>query len=311
MPSPKPSVLITEFMDQPAVDLLAKTLDVHYEPELFAKPDQLLQRVDSHQALIVRNRTQVTAEVVKQANKLKVVGRLGVGLDNIDLKACQDHGVQVAPATGANAVSVAEYVMGAIFTLYRAIGDGYAPVTQGLWPRTQMVGQEIAGKTLGLVGMGEIAHEVAKRAGVFGMQIAYFDPYVKDSSLPYTAHASLEALLAVSDCVSLHVPLTNGTRHLINAARLALMKTEALLINTARGGVVDEQALVQALRSGQLGGAALDVFEQEPVDLAYGQRFAGVERLILTPHVAGVTIESNARVSDVTAKNVLRALGHA
>lgn len=311
MPSQKPSVLITEFMDQPAVDLLARTLDVHYEPELFSQPDQLQQRVNEHHALIVRNRTQVTADVVRQANKLKVVGRLGVGLDNIDLKACQDQSIQVAPATGANAVSVAEYVMGAIFTLYRAIGDGYAPVTQGLWPRTQMVGQEIAGKTLGLVGMGEIAHEVAKRAGVFGMQIAYFDPYVKDSNLPYTAHASLEALLAASDCVSLHVPLTDGTRHLIDADRLALMKPEALLINTARGGVVDEQALVKALKSGQLDGAALDVFEQEPVDLAYGQHFVGVDRLILTPHVAGVTVESNARVSDVTAKNVLRALGYA
>ena len=306
-----PSVLITEFMDQPAIDLLAQALDVQYAPELFADHAGLIKRITGHDALIVRNRTQVTAEVIKQASALKVVGRLGVGLDDIDLQACNEHNVYVAPATGANAVSVAEYVMGAIFTLYRPISDCFDAVTEGQWPRTQMIGHEIAGKTLGLVGMGEIAAELAKRASAFGMQIAYFDPYVSADSVPYQHKTSLDDLLSCADCVSLHVPLTDQTRKLFDANRINCMKPGALLINSARGGVVDEAALVDALRSGHLGGAAIDVFDQEPLDKAQGQLFAGVDRLILTPHVAGVTLESNERVSLVTAMNVLKALGHA
>lgn len=304
-----PSVLITEFMDQPAIDLLSPRVDVTYAPELFADPAGLLEQVEGHDALIVRNRTQVNAAVVERAANLKVVGRLGVGLDNIDLKACETRGVAVAPATGANAVSVAEYVMGAIFTLCRPVTPGYDAVTSGQWPRTQMIGQELADKTLGLVGMGEIALEVAKRAEVFGMHIGYFDPYVGADTLPYRHCATLEELLADADIISLHVPLTDGTRHLIDATRLQRMKRGSVLINTARGGVVDEVAVVEALRSNHLGGAALDVFEDEPVDREYGQRFADVDRLILTPHIAGVTVQSNARVSQVTAVNVLKALG--
>jgi len=309
-----PSVLITEFMDQPAVDLLESQLDVQYDPDLFGHPDKLLNDVGSHDALIVRNRTQVTADLIARAPALKIVGRLGVGLDNIDLQACQDRGVQVAPATGANSVSVAEYVMGAIFSLHRPITAAFDAVAQGLWPRTQMIGRELAGQTLGLVGMGEIATEVAKRANAFGMQIVYFDPYVSPASIarqvPCQPMANLEAMLACADCVSLHVPLNDATRNLINADRLQTMKPGALLINTARGGVVDEPALVDALVSGHLGGAAMDVFVDEPMGQARGQLFAGVQRLILTPHIAGVTVESNARVSHVTAINVLRALGY-
>jgi len=308
------SVLITEFMDQPAVDLLAGQIDVQYEPDLFGQPDKLLNCVGSHDALVVRNRTQVTAELIARAPILKVVGRLGVGLDNIDLQACQDRGIQVAPATGANSVAVAEYVMGAIFSLYRPITAAFDAVAQGLWPRTQMIGRELSGQTLGLVGMGEIATEVAKRAIAFGMQITYFDPYASHASIarqvPCQQVASLEALLGCADCVSLHVPLNDATRNLINANRLQTMKPGALLINTARGGVVDEPALVDALVSGHLGGAAIDVFVEEPMGQARGQLFAGVKRLILTPHIAGVTVESNARVSHVTAINVLRALGY-
>lgn len=303
------SVLITEFMDKPAVDMLAKHLTVHYEPELFSQPELLLEKIKGMDAVIVRNRTQVTATLLEQADRLKIVGRLGVGLDNIDLDACQAMHIAVAPATGANSVSVAEYVIGALFDLWRPITSGFNAVVNGQWPRTQMIGRELSGKTLGLIGMGEIAHEVAQRAQVFGMSIAYFDPYVPPGTVSYQSMATLEELLAMADCVSLHVPLNAATRNLLDAQRFKQMKPGALLVNTARGGVVDEFALVAALKDGHLGGAAIDVFEQEPMSADYGARFAGVERLILTPHIAGVTMESNERVSHITALNVLKALG--
>ena len=304
-----PSVLITEFMDEPAVQMLAKQVTVQYQPELFSQPDALLAQVIGMDALIVRNRTQVNEPLLKQADKLKVVGRLGVGLDNIDLATCKTLGIEVAPATGANSVAVAEYVIGAMFDLLRPITTGFDSVVDGKWPRTQMIGRELAGKTLGLIGMGDIAREVAKRAEAFAMQVVYFDPYVAAGTTPYQSMASLDELLAAAECISLHVPLNDATRNLINANRLRQMKAGAILINTARGGVVDEIALVNALKAGHVGGAALDVFEEEPMSADYGSRFAGVANLILTPHIAGVTSESNERVSHVTAVNVLKALG--
>ncbi len=304
-----PSVLITEFMDEPAVQMLAKQVTVHYEPELFSQPDALISRVSGMDALIVRNRTQVNEALLKQADKLMVVGRLGVGLDNIDLTTCKALNIEVAPATGANSVAVAEYVIGAMLDLLRPITTGFDSVVGGKWPRTQMIGRELAGKTLGLIGMGDIAREVAMRAGSFAMRVMYFDPYVAAGTTPYQSVATLDVLLATSDCISLHVPLNDATRNLMNADRLQQMKAGALLINTARGGVVDEFALVDALKSGHVGGAALDVFELEPMSAEYGSRFSDVPNLILTPHIAGVTRESNERVSHVTALNVLRALG--
>lgn len=303
------SVLITEFMDEPAVRMLDKHVTVHYEPELFGDPAQLLERIAGMDGLIVRNRTQVTEALLNRADALKVVGRLGVGLDNIDLNASKARNITVAPATGANSVAVAEYVIGALFDLYRPITTGFDAVTSGQWPRTQMIGTELAGKTLGLVGMGDIAREVAKRADAFGMSVSYFDPFVPTGTVAYRSTNTLDELLQTADCISLHVPFNADTQNLMNAQRLGLMKPGALLINTARGGIVDEQALADSLKSGHLGGAAIDVFAQEPLNAEGGKIFAGIERLILTPHIAGVTVQSNERVSHVTALNVLKALG--
>ena len=305
-----PDIVISEFMDEAAVRDLGPR-DVLYDPALVDRPEDLRAAMADARALIVRNRTQVRGALLDAAPRLKVVGRLGVGLDNIDVRACAARGVTVCPATGANDVSVAEYVIAAALILLRGAYFASPEVAAGAWPRNRLIGREIAGKRLGLVGFGGIARETAKRAAALGMNVAAYDPYVPGDS-PAFAGASrldLDALLGSADVLSLHVPLTPETRHMIDAGALARMKPDAVLVNAARGGVVDEPALAAALRAGRLAGAALDVFETEPLGADRGALFAGLANVILTPHVAGVTVESNVRVSRVTVENVLRHLG--
>nr|WP_042674426.1 NAD(P)-dependent oxidoreductase [Methylobacterium sp. B34] len=305
-----PKVVISEFMDEAAIAAELAGLDVQYDPGLVDRPRDLAAAVARADALIVRNRTQVRGPLLDAARDLKVVGRLGVGLDNIDVPACRARGIAVYPATGANDGAVAEYVVATALLLLR----GAYGATAGTWPRNALMGREIAGKRLGLVGFGAIARETARRAAALGMAIAAHDPFVaagdpawNPATGPVQSQA-LDALIAQSDVLSLHVPLTDQTRGLIDAAALARMPKGAILINAARGGVVDEAAVAQALRSGHLGGAALDVFDREPLDAAAGAVFADVPNLILTPHIAGVTQESNVRVSAVTAQAVRRHL---
>jgi (S)-sulfolactate dehydrogenase len=261
--------------------------------------------------LIVRNRTQVDASLLAGAPRLKVVGRLGVGLDNIDLPACEARRIDVIPATGANARSVAEYVIGAALLLRRQAYGASAAVAAGEWPRAALAqGRELSGSTLGVVGFGSIGRLVAELAHRLGMHVIGHDAAIAPDSSSWaeqhTAPRPLDDLLRASDIVSLHVPLTEGTRRLLDARRLSLMKRDAILINTSRGGIVDEAVLAAALRGGTLGGAALDVFEREPLPAA--NVLAGCPRLLLTPHIAGVTRESNARVSALVARGVAAAL---
>ena len=305
-------VLVTEFMDGSALAFLKNRVQVDYVPDLFERHDELLQRVETADALIVRNRTRVTSDLLAAAGHLKAIGRLGVGLDNIDQQAAAIANIQVLPATGANAIAVAEYVMSAMLHLRRPMTTGFQAMIGGDWPREQFIGGEISGKTIGLVGFGQIAQFVALRAAAFGMRVAYFDPYLtlENTALEAFRSKSLDELLAIADCVSIHVPLNDETYRLIDSERFAQMKTGAILINTSRGGIVDERALIHHLKTGHIGGAALDVFEDEPLDQLRGAQFEGIDQLILTPHIAGVTHESNHRVSQVTAENVLRALGY-
>lgn len=308
-----PDVIVTEFLDPKPLEDLKKSYSVHVDTGLWNKPEELGHLLGDAVAVIVRNRTQVTADLLKHAPKLKVVGRLGVGLDNIDMSACKARGITVCPAIGANAVSVAEYVVAMAMMLGRLRGyQSTAELVDGKWPREAAAeGFEMAGKQLGIIGFGNIGQTVAGRARGLGMTIAAFDDYVPANSDAWrdAKRMTLDQVIATSDVVTLHCPLTPETRHLINAGRLAAMKKGALLINTARGGVVDEAAVAAALKSGQLGGAALDVFEKEPIDKASGAVFAGIPNVILTPHIAGVTRESNDRISTVTVANVLKALG--
>jgi (S)-sulfolactate dehydrogenase len=306
-----PDVVITEFMDEAAVQGLAADFDVLYDDGLVDRPAELARAAAAARALIVRNRTQVRGPLLDGALQLKVVGRLGVGLDNIDVEECRRRGIAVLPATGANDDAVAEYVITGALMLLRGAFHASAEVLAGAWPRTRLVGREAKGKRIGLVGFGGIARAVAVRARALGMDVVACDPYVSDREPIWSqlkvAPLDLEGVLATSHVVSLHVPLTDGTRGLIDAKALARMRADAYLINAARGGVVDEAALAEALKAGRLAGALLDVFAEEP--LKAGSVLAGVPNLFLTPHVAGLTKEANVRVAAVVAAGVRRALG--
>ena len=303
-------ILITEFMDEDALQAFPPDWTVRYEPTLVDDRDALLAAASTVDAVIVRNRTRVDADLLEAASHLRAVGRLGVGLDNIDVPICEARGIAVLPATGANAASVAEYVIGAALLLVRGAFGATDTISNGAWPRAELGrGGEIGGRTLGLLGAGLIAREVAARGAALGMQVIAHDPFV-DADAPVwetIERVAFDALIERSDILSLHVPLTDGTRGLIDQAVLDRMKPGAVLVNTARGGIVDEAALVAALRDGRLGGAALDVFAHEPPKNP--NRFADVPNLILTPHIAGVTSEANRRVSALTVENVVRALG--
>jgi (S)-sulfolactate dehydrogenase len=303
-------IVICEFMDQAAVESLAGEFDVLYDPNLVDREDDLAAAVADAHALIVRNRTQVRGALLAAAGALQVVGRLGVGLDNIDLEACWKRAVAVHPATGANDAAVAEYVIATAMMLLRDAYAAGAEVIAGAWPRQRCMGREIGGKVLGLVGFGGIARETARRARALGMSVMAHDPFVAetDSAWNDVERSELDKLMANSDVVSLHLPLTDDTSGLLDARLIARMKKGAVLINTSRGGIVDEDAVVESLREGHLAGAALDVFATEPLTAASGARFAGIGNLVLTPHIAGVTQESNVRVSAVTADNVRRVL---
>ena len=305
-----PDIVICEFMDQGAVAQLQSRYDTLYDPGLLERPQDLAEAIRSARALIVRNRTQVRGDLLAAGRKLSCIGRLGVGLDNIDLEACRARNIAVYPASGANDQSVAEYVVATALILLRGAYLSSDDVAAGAWPRQQLIGREVSGKVMGLIGFGAIARETASRAMAFRMDIAACDPLLPADHPAWNEarRCDLDTLLSVSDVVSLHVPLTAETRHMIGKMQLEAMKPQAVLINAARGGVVDEIALIEILRSGHLAGAALDVFETEPLDNDAGARFAGVRNLILTPHVAGLTEESDRRVGSVTVSNVMNHL---
>ena len=304
-------IVISEFMDVRAVALLQARHDVLYAPNLQKDTAQLLAQARTCDALIVRNLTQVRGDLLAALSQCKVVGRLGVGLDNIDVPGCEGMGIKVIPATGANALSVAEYVIATAMLLLRGAYASTAEVAAGKWPRAALSnGRETAGQTLGLIGFGSIGQTTARLALGLGMQVQAFDAALPPEHPVYAQlgvkPVSLEVVIEQSDVVSLHVPLVDGTRGLFNAQRIASMKNAAILINTSRGHIVDREAVGAALRAGQLGGAALDVFDSEP--LPASSAFVDCPNLILTPHISGVSFESNERVSFLIAEKVLEVL---
>lgn len=304
-------VVVSEFLPEPHLDRLRQSFAVTYDPDLYGDRHRLLRELSDAAAIFIRNRTRIDRDLLEAAPDLRVVGRLGVGLDNIDLDGCVAAGVTVIPAVGANAVSVAEYVIGAMLVLVRGVYHMTPSMVAGEWPRQgHAFGHELLGKTLGLVGLGSIARNVAMRAAAFGMDIVASDPFLPDDDAAWgtVGKVDLEALLSTSDVVSLHVPLGDGTRNLIDAAALALMKPTAVLVNTSRGGIVDERALATALRDGSIAGAALDVFSTEPLGPEPAATFADVPNLLLTPHLAGNTEESVDRVASTIVDAVAQAL---
>lgn len=304
-------IIITEFMDEGAVARLRAKVDTLYDPTLVDRPEELIGLMAGAKALIVRNRTQVRGDLLAACANLSAVGRLGVGLDNIDVAACEARGIAVYPATGANDQSVTEYVITTAMMLLRGAYTGSADVARGAWPRQGQIGFEIAAKTLGLIGCGAIARQTAIRAKALGMKIIGFDPHVPvdDRVWSTIGQRDFAGLLAEADVLSLHVPLLESTKHMLDAAAFKQMKQGAMVINAARGGVIDEDALAISIRAGHLGGAALDVFEVEPLTEAAGAKFEGLNNVILTAHIAGVTEQSNVRVSHLIADKIIDQLG--
>jgi D-3-phosphoglycerate dehydrogenase len=270
--------------------------------------DELLHTLQGCQALLVRGATKVTAEVLRGAPDLRVVARAGTGLDNVDVAVAKERGVLVLNTPAANAVSVAELTIGLMLALERHLVDAVTDLRQGRWEKTRYLGRELMGRTLGLVGFGRIGRDVAVRARAFGMTVMGYDPVLPawPAEFSWARRAeSLDALLAESDVVSLHVPLVPETRNLIGAAQLARMKPDALLVNCARGGTVDEPALHAALTSGRLRGAALDVFASEPNT---DSPLIGLRNVVATPHLGASTSEAQDRAGVEAAELVVSAL---
>lgn len=306
-------VLISEFMDRPTAEGLIAEYDVHWDPDLWGKRDELLAQMAKARAIIVRNATQVNPELLAAAPNLKIVARMGVGLDNIDVAACTAQGVEVRPSIGANAVSVAEYVIATAMILLRGPAYYATPdVVGGAWDRPKFAGGvELGGRTMGIIGFGSIGQVVGAKAKAMGMTVIAYDAVMSDDDPAWheAQRVDLDNLIASSDVISLHCPLLPTTVDLIGAAEFARMKRGTVLINSARGGIANEVACSEALKSGHLRGAALDTLAVEPIDEATCALFTGVENLILTPHIAGVTKESNRRIAEVAADNVRRVLG--
>ena len=306
-------IIITEFVDNKTIKNLARDYEVHFDPTLADRQENLPILLKGCRALIVRNRTQITAEVLDSGPNIEVIGRLGVGLDNIDIEACQLRGIEVCPTLGANSISVAEYTITAMLMLLkRGIFGVTERLMAGEWPRTELMGLEAAGRTFGLIGYGAISREVAVRAKSLGMTVIAYDPYIEPNSSVWgnTGRTALDEVIQASDVISCHIPLTSETRHIINKSAISRMRTGAIIINASRGGVVDEKAIIVGLKSGKLGGAALDVFEREPLDRKTGAEFIKTPNLIITPHVAWATEEAEIKTGEVTVANIRRVLDH-
>ena len=307
-------IVITEFVDDATVQNLSQDYQVHFDPTLVDQQQNLPILLQDCRALIVRNRTLVTSKLLKSGPNIEVIGRLGVGLDNIDTEACQKQGIEVCPAVGANSISVAEYSIAAMLILLkRGIFDVSERVIAGEWPRTELMGLEAAGRSFGLIGYGAISREVATRAHALGMQVKAFDPFINkdDAVWDIAKKATLDEIITTNDVISCHVPLNNETYHVIDETAIARMRKGTIVINASRGGVVDEKAIMAGLKSKKLGGAALDVFEYEPLDQRSGAEFREVPNLLITPHVAWATEEADIRTGSVTVANVRRVLGRA
>ena len=290
-------VLISDSIAQSGIEYLKqKDFDVVLKPNI--TPEELLAEIGMYDGLIVRSRTKVTSEVIARGEKLKVIGRAGSGLDNIDVTAGKKAGIAVVNAPGANATSVAEHTMALILALFRNLIPVATALKAGRWEKKTYQATELSGKTLGIVGFGHVGSLVAAAAAGFGMKIIV--------ATRTQTMVSLDQLLKKADVITLHVPKSDQTEHLIGAKELALMKKTSYLVNCSRGGVVDEGALVEALQNQQIAGAGLDVFVTEP--LPADNPLLKLSNVILTPHVAGQSAEAKERASLAVAQAVVGAL---
>ncbi len=297
-------VLITDGIDRTAVQMLRKAHQVDVR-EL--DPKALLGAIPDYQALVVRSRTQVTKDVLARGTRLKVVGRAGVGVDNIDVDEATARKIVVVNAPTASTVSVAELAIGHMISLLRHLPEADRTVKAVKWEKGKLEGRELFGKTLGLLGSGRIGAEVAKRAQAFGMRVIAYDPYLPAAAAGPAGIRLVEKdeLLRDADVLSIHAALTPETRGLVRASDLAKMRRSAILVNCARGEIVEEAALADALRAGTISGAAIDVFAKEP---PAGSPLLGAPNIVFTPHLGASTLEGQARAGAIVADQVLKVL---
>ena len=299
-------VLITEKLAEPALELLRKEFEV--DVLLGLDQEELLERIGEYDGLIVRSATKVTAEVIQRADNLKAVGRAGIGVDNIDIEAATKRGILVANAPESNTVAAAEHTLAMMLAAARRIPAADSSLRNGGWNRGAFKGVEVAEKTLGLVGLGHVGTIVARGAAGMGMRVLAYDPYVSEDrmrSMNVERAGSLDEIFEHSDFVSLHVPRTPQTAGMVDARVLEKMKASAYLINVARGGIVDETALYNALKEGAIAGAALDVFEEEP---ATDSPLFSLANVVVTPHLGASTAEAQDRAGVTAAEQVASAL---
>jgi len=301
------NVLITEPIHRDGVELLSsKGFNVRYLPDI--PKDELLAIIEGYEALIVRGRTKVDKEVIERAERLRIIVRAGVGLDNIDLEIANERGIIVRNTPSAPSRAVAELTVGLILSVLRGIPHGDLSMKQGEWIKRRLIGGELYGRIVGIIGFGRIGREVAKLVKCFGAKVLAYDVIdISESAreLGVNVAESLEELLSKSDIVSIHVPLTPKTHHMINEEKLKLMKKGSILVNTSRGAVVNTRALLKALREGWISGAALDVLEHEPPREPWEKELVSLSNVVVTPHIGAQTVEAQRRASIEAAEIII------
>lgn len=296
-------ILISDKLGQAGLDRLDEMDDVAYDMILGLSKDDLIAKIPEYDALIIRSDTRPDADIIAAGKKLKVIGRAGIGVDNVDLAAATAHGVMVMNTPRSNSVATAEQTMALMLAVSRHLVAAHNSLAAGEWSRAQFMGTELDGKTLGIIGYGYIGHLVARRAQAFGMKVLAYDPFVSDDA--EAKLVDLPELLAQADIISLHSVVTPESANIINADTIAQMKDGVILVNVARGKLVDEQALAAALQSGKVRAAALDVYQQEP---PVNNPLIGLPNVIHTPHLGASSKEAQRRVGVEIVEQVVDAL---
>ena len=296
-----PKVLIADKINEKGVEVLEGSAEVVNNPTI--TPEELLETIDQYEGIIVRSRTKVTKEVIENAKNLKIIARAGVGVDNIDVDAATDHGILVVNAPQSTSITVAEHAMGLMLSLSRKIAIADASVKAGKWEKSKFMGMELRNKTLGVIGMGRIGSQVVKRSKAFEMDVIVYDPYITEETAKELGVeiTTLDDLVQKADVMTIHVPLTPETKGLISKDELAKMKDNAILLNCARGGIIDENDLYEALKERPELKAGLDVFENEPLE---NSPLATLDNVVLTPHIAASTKEAQRDAAIIVAKEV-------
>ena len=298
-------VLINDPLDNKAVELLRKEHEVDVKEY---SQEELLENVGNYEAILVRGRTKLQRELIEKAGKLKVIGRAGIGVDNVDIEAAGERGIPVVNAPAGSTYSVAELTFLHILALHRRFAHANSSTAMGKWEKKKLKGWELHGKTLGLVAVGRIGFEVAARARAFGMKVIAYDPYISQELLDKVDGKlceTLEDVLKEADVITIHSPLTDETRHMISGPQFGMMKDSAFIVNCARGGIIDEEALYKALTEQHIRGAALDVFEKEPPE---NSSLLGLANIQFTPHLGANTHEAQQKAGVIAAEQVMKVL---